>query len=77
VALLKKPVNLEVPLLSSSPLAAEPKIVTVNGLPRFLIMSADERIRSFQALMGGSRILKGVSRLLDQEWISAAHGFRV
>lgn len=77
MALLKKPVNLGVSLSLSSPLAAEPKIVKVNGLPRFLIMSADERIRSFQALMGGSRILKRVSKLLDQEWISAAHGFRV
>jgi hypothetical protein len=40
-------------------------------------MSEDERIKSFQAHMGGSRILERVSRLLSQEWVSAAHGFRL
>lgn len=40
-------------------------------------MSKDERIHLFQALMGGSRVLKRVSDRLDQEWISAAHGFRM
>jgi len=40
-------------------------------------MSEEERIDCFQALMGGSRIVKRASKLLDQEWVSAAHGFRM
>ncbi|KAH9881973.1 hypothetical protein J1614_001144 [Plenodomus biglobosus] len=51
--------------------------VQVYGLPAFLIMGEDERIRRFQAMMGGRRVLGRVGRLLDQRWISAAHGFRV
>jgi hypothetical protein len=40
-------------------------------------MGEDERVRSFQVHMGGSRILRRVSRLMGQEWVSAAHGFRM
>ncbi|EUC50713.1 hypothetical protein COCMIDRAFT_31917 [Bipolaris oryzae ATCC 44560] len=77
VALLKKPITLEIPLYSSSPFAVEPKHIVATRLSRFLIMSKDERVHLFQALMGGSRVLKRVSDRLDQEWISAAHGFRM
>jgi hypothetical protein len=41
------------------------------------MMGEEERVGFFQVLMGGSRILKRVSRLLDQEWVSAVHGFRM
>ncbi|EOA87042.1 uncharacterized protein SETTUDRAFT_87328 [Exserohilum turcica Et28A] len=77
VALLKKPLSLEVGPSSSSPFPAEPKNIAVAGLGRFLMMSKKERIHAFQALMGGSRILRGVSDVLDQKWISAAHGFKI
>jgi hypothetical protein len=40
-------------------------------------MSEEKRVRFFQALMGGSRILKRVSRVLDEEWVSAANGFKM
>jgi hypothetical protein len=52
-------------------------VVTVSGLPRFLAQTEEERVRDWQTLMGGSRILKRVSKVLDQEWVSAAHGFRM
>ncbi|KAJ6191864.1 hypothetical protein J3E72DRAFT_413390 [Bipolaris maydis] len=73
VALLKKPTTLEIALCSSSPFAAEPKHVSATGISRFLIMSKDERIRLFQTLMGGK---SGIEEGWDQEWVSAAHGFR-
>jgi hypothetical protein len=47
------------------------------GLQTFLFMSAEARVRSFQAILGGSRILIKVSALLDELWLSAAHGFRL
>lgn len=78
VAWLKLTVNAQVPLFSSSPVPSHHrKSVSVAGLSRFLIMSEEERIHCFQALMGGSRILKRTSKMLDQEWISAAHGFKM
>lgn len=77
MALLKKPVILEVPPCPISLFSIEPKTVAVKDLCRFLTMSAEERIHLFQALMGGSRVLQGVNSRLDQEWISAAHGFRI
>lgn len=49
----------------------------MNGLSAFIVMSEQERTKRFQALMGGSRILKTVGRGLDQAWISAAHGFQM
>jgi hypothetical protein len=52
-------------------------MITVSGLPRFLAQNEEERVRDWQALMGGNRILKRVSKMLDQEWVSAAHGFRM
>jgi hypothetical protein len=56
---------------------ASEKAVEVFGLPAFVLMSSDERIQRFQALLGGSRILKRASKLLDQQWPSAVHGFAV
>jgi len=41
------------------------------------MMPAEERVQSFQAVLGGSRVLRRVCALLDMEWVSAAHGFRM
>ncbi|KAL1798771.1 hypothetical protein ACET3X_002808 [Alternaria dauci] len=70
MAWLRKPLNV--------PVAAAPaKTVLAVGLPRFMLMSEEERVRSFQALMGGSRVLITASKLMDQAWVSAVHGFRM
>ena len=71
VAWLQKPLN--VPVAPTPPA----KSVSAVGLPRFILMSEEERVRSFQALMGGSRILITASKLMGQAWVSAAHGFRM
>ncbi|KAH9874513.1 hypothetical protein IAQ61_003702 [Plenodomus lingam] len=80
VASLKDSFTVPIPASFSSGSAAAMDTtmsVPVYGLPAFLMMTEDERVRQFQAMMGGARILKRVGRLLDQEWVSAAHGFRV
>lgn len=78
VALLKNPVDVHLPQTSCSPAYPnQPRILSTSGLSAFLLMGEDERVRSFQVHMGGSRILRRVSRLLGQEWVSAAHGFRM
>ncbi|KAF1846657.1 uncharacterized protein K460DRAFT_284342 [Cucurbitaria berberidis CBS 394.84] len=78
VASLKQPFDVQLPtssgFLSSS---KYPRAVSVSGMPAFLMMDEEERVKYFQALMGGSRILRRVSMVLDQEWVSAAHGFRM
>lgn len=51
--------------------------IKVSGLSAFIVMSEQERIKRFQALMGGSRILKAVGKAVDQVWMSAAHGFQM
>lgn len=43
----------------------------------FVLMRHEDRVKHFQAIMGGSRILDRVSGLLDQRWLSAAHGFKM
>ena len=75
LASLKEPYDL--PMRSSSPMASDvsTRNLSIFGLPAFLLMSAEERIQRFQALLGGSRILTRASALIDQQWISAAHGF--
>jgi hypothetical protein len=40
-------------------------------------MDAEERVRRFQTLLGGSRILKRVNKVLEQEWPSAVNGFTI
>ncbi|OAL54363.1 hypothetical protein IQ07DRAFT_618487 [Pyrenochaeta sp. DS3sAY3a] len=78
IASLKEPFDVQLPHLSSSPSEyIDPRIVAVSGLPAFLVMSAEERIQRFQVIMGGSRVLRQVSNVLDQGWVSAAHGFRM
>ncbi|KAI8942536.1 hypothetical protein NX059_000598 [Plenodomus lindquistii] len=78
VASLKDPFDVQIPVSFSSPSAAEyPGSVQVFGLPAFLVMSEEERLHRFQALMGGRRILRRVSKLVDQQWVSAAHGFKI
>ncbi|KAF2829366.1 hypothetical protein CC86DRAFT_346064 [Ophiobolus disseminans] len=78
VASLQKSIDVQIPPDSSSPLVkGHAQVVPVSGLPAFLMMDKEERVRRFQALMGGSRILNRVSKALDQGWVSAAHGFRM
>jgi hypothetical protein len=52
-------------------------MIFVFGLPAFIMMSAEERVSTFQVLMGGGRILRSINGMLDREWVSAAHGFRM
>ncbi|KAI4934370.1 hypothetical protein J4E85_002226 [Alternaria conjuncta] len=73
MAWLRKPLNM--PIAPSSTHHA--KTVSAFGLARFLLMGEEERIHSFQALMGGYRVLMRVSELIDQRWVSAVHGFRM
>ncbi|KAF2649237.1 hypothetical protein K491DRAFT_735318 [Lophiostoma macrostomum CBS 122681] len=75
LASLKEPYDL--PIRSSSPMTfdASGRTLKIFGLPAFLLMSPDERIQRFQALLGGSRILNRTNHLIEQQWISAAHGF--
>jgi hypothetical protein len=78
IASLKKPFDVHLATASSSPTFHDNyKAITVSGLSVFLVMGEEERVGCFQALMGGARILRRMSRVLDQEWISAAHGFRM
>lgn len=66
------------PLSFSSPsVSGIFETVEVLGLTAFILMDADERVRRFQALLGGSRILKRVNRVLEQEWPSAVNGFAI
>ncbi|KAF2020036.1 hypothetical protein BU24DRAFT_387248 [Aaosphaeria arxii CBS 175.79] len=50
---------------------------SVFGLQAFVAMSSEERINEYQAVMGGTRILKRVNKLFDQEWPSATNDFQV
>lgn len=78
LAWLKQPV--EYPLASSSPAsgsAGQAHTVRTFGLQTFLMMSADRRVQNFQAMLGGARVLRRVSGVLDGEWVSAAHGYRM
>ena len=73
MAWLRKPLNMSIAPSSTH----HAKTVSAFGLARFFLMSEEERIHSFQALMGGNRVLMRVSELIDQRWVSAAHGFRM
>lgn len=44
--------------------------VKAAGLPLFLLMERDDRVRAFQAVMGGRRILDRVGAVLEREWAS-------
>ncbi|KAH7068828.1 hypothetical protein BKA63DRAFT_545557 [Paraphoma chrysanthemicola] len=78
VASLKGPCDLQLPMGTSSPTSSSrPDSVPVFGLQAFLAMTEEQRVKDFQALMGGGRILERVSQVLDQQWLSAAHGFRM
>lgn len=74
VASLKDPFDVQLPGATNLGTA---QTMPVTGLCAFLLMGEKTRVRYFQTLMGSSRILKRVSGVLDQEWVSAAHGFRL
>ncbi|KAF2754618.1 hypothetical protein EJ05DRAFT_541178 [Pseudovirgaria hyperparasitica] len=52
-----------------------PTATTVTGLPAFLLMSQAEREAQFGAMLGGTRILRRVGRVVDGGWPSARNGF--
>jgi hypothetical protein len=47
-----------------------------NYLLAFLMMGKEERIQRFSKVMGGTRILACVGETIEQQWLSAANGFR-
>ncbi|KAF2671752.1 hypothetical protein BT63DRAFT_437704 [Microthyrium microscopicum] len=51
-------------------------VVAPFGLPAFIKMSASERVKMFEGMMGGRRVLARVSKCLDGEWISESTGYR-
>lgn len=78
IAWLRKPLDVPTAPSSTSGFPTHhAKTVPAFGLARFLLMNDEERMVSFQALMGGNRVLMRASELIDQEWVSAAHGFRM
>ncbi|KAK3062490.1 hypothetical protein LTS18_003957 [Coniosporium uncinatum] len=46
-----------------------------HGLPAFVVMSAEERSRRFESLLGGKRVLQRVTNALDMRWPSAVDGY--
>ncbi|KAJ4368260.1 hypothetical protein N0V83_006616 [Neocucurbitaria cava] len=77
VASLQQPFDVQLPNSSGFPPSSRsPKNISVFGLPGFIMMDEEERVKYFQVLMGGSRILRRISSVLNLEWVSAAHGFR-
>ncbi|KAF3042837.1 hypothetical protein E8E11_005366 [Didymella keratinophila] len=82
LASLKVPTIVALPLPDSEWIKprdpyAFPKTVEAAGLPTFLLMEREDRVKQFQAIMGGRRILDRVSAVLDQRWLSASDGFRM
>lgn len=45
------------------------------ALRDFVIMTPNERIRRFETLVGGRKVLERVNQALEQRWLSAADGF--
>ncbi|KAH7115906.1 hypothetical protein B0J11DRAFT_583956 [Dendryphion nanum] len=76
IASLQTPVYTS--LRSSSPALSGTGVqgVDMSGLQAFIYMSGEERVRKFQALLGGTRIIRQTSALIDQRWPSAKDGFR-
>lgn len=78
VASLKIPTVISLPSIQSSPIVhTTQRIVEAVGLSMFVLMRHEDRVKNFQAIMGGRRILDRVGGLLDQRWLSAAHGFKM
>ncbi|CAI6275757.1 unnamed protein product [Periconia digitata] len=78
LALLKEPIEYPVALASSQGSMEEnSSSFPLFGLQRFLMMSGQQRVQSFQVLLGGKRVLQKVNALLDQQWLSAAHSFHM
>ncbi|KAK0744917.1 hypothetical protein B0T21DRAFT_407983 [Apiosordaria backusii] len=44
------------------------------GLPKFVMMSLEERLAIFEGLLGGRKVLERVSRVLDEPWGQPAVG---
>lgn len=63
--------------ITARDLYALQKTVETAGLPAFLLMKREDRVKQFQAIMGGRRILDRVSAVLDQRWLSASNGYKM
>lgn len=63
--------------ITARDLYALQKTVEAAGLPAFLLMKQEDRVKQFQAIMGGRRILDRVSAVLDQRWLSASNGYKM
>lgn len=46
------------------------------GIRAFVRMLPEERVRRFEGLLGGRRVLQRVNRALEMEWLSAVNGFK-
>jgi hypothetical protein len=46
------------------------------GLRAFVRMDPKERIRRFEGLLGGRRVLSRINKVLEQQWLSAINGFQ-
>ncbi|KAK0663028.1 hypothetical protein QBC41DRAFT_26882 [Cercophora samala] len=55
-------------------LAVGGKEEKLYGLPKFLMMSLEERLIMFEGLLGGRKILERTSRVLDEPWGQHAVG---
>jgi hypothetical protein len=79
LASLKMPKVIPMPTLwgTSASTHTPQKTVEVVGLPKFLLMDRQDRVKQFQAIMGGRRILDRVGAVLEQRWLSASNGYRM
>lgn len=59
---------------SSPPIAMEAR-TTLGGIAGFVQMPADERLRCFEGLLSGQRVLSRVNQVVEARWLSAADGF--
>ncbi|KAJ9644628.1 hypothetical protein H2199_003591 [Coniosporium tulheliwenetii] len=76
LAELKKPASTPPPQAHSSSVESTPSSNDGDfGVAAFVKMSADERMRRFEGLLGGRRVLRRVSGALDQRWVSASDGY--
>ncbi|KAK4173922.1 hypothetical protein QBC36DRAFT_348353 [Triangularia setosa] len=55
-------------------LAVGAKQAKLYGLPKFMMMSLEERIAMFEGFLGGQKILERVSKVLDEPWGQKAVG---
>ncbi|KAF2750388.1 hypothetical protein M011DRAFT_456282 [Sporormia fimetaria CBS 119925] len=52
------------------------KSLEIYGLQAYLMLDPAERIKRFEVLLGGNRVLRRVNDILERRWLSGANGFR-